>query len=550
MVTDTVIMRSNKFPALRLAPLLLAMLPALAIAEVKISPSVSSAVYAYGIKNQTSDADEGMAYELVPELNLAYTGSWLSSSLNLQSQNLAYDDAQRDNQSLFSYRWTGGASLLNDSLDVQLGAQQNNRRASGSTARYQDHISSTTDLAKVESQTASVAYSHDRFDWAVMDFSVNAARTSSDVSLSEFDNETGEALGLDNSVLAGAFELKTRDRNRKFFWGFNGQATKTDRDIRESQYNRRAQGVIGVPFFWRVSMIATGSVENNSNIDGGSSVFSQYQNHRSVGGGLEWKITDRSWWNVTYNKVNNAKDDKEYLGTAFELVPSKRTKLSGSLDKRFFGRTAQAKGSYQLKHLRMELNVSDTVGSLLGLNEGDLETNLFVCPPGVTPGLDSCFQPPTANYIPARGEQYYNISNPTSDLSEFLVVRRNVSYLVGYDFNRLKLAARFGQRKDQLIERNSVRDDKFVNVSANWQLNTRNSVTLSTDYSDLVYQVDGVESFSDLTGIVKSMTLALTREINKSLTANANLKRITVDYGSDLRDYQENRAWIGVEYKF
>lgn len=198
----------------------------------------------------------------------------------------------------------------------------------------------------------------------------------------------------------------------------------------------------------------------------------------------------------------------------------------------------------------MELNVSDTVGSLLGLNEGDLETNLFVCPPGVTPGLDSCFQPPTANYIPARGEQYYNVANPTSDLSEFLVVRRNVSYLVGYDFNRLKLAARFGQRKDQLIERNSVRDDKFVNVSANWQLNARNSMTLSTDYSDLIYQVDGVESFGDLSGIVKSMTLTFTRQINKSLTANANLKRINVDYASDSRDYQENRAWVGLEYKF
>lgn len=550
MDTDMVIMRSSNFPAMRFAPLMLLMLPMLAAAEVKINPSVSSAVYAYGIKDQTVDADRGMAYELVPELNLTYAGSWLSSSLNLQSQNLSFDDAQRDNQSLFSYRWAGSASFLNDALDLQLGAQQSNRRASGSTARYQDQISSTSDLAKVESQSASLAYSHDRFDWAIMNFSVNASRSSSDRSLSEFDNDSGEALGLENSVVAGAFELKTQDRNRKFFWGFTGQATKTDRDIRESQYNRRAQGVIGVPFFWRVSMIATGSVENNSNIDGGSSVFSQYRNHRSVGGGLEWKITDRSWWNVTYNKVNNAKDDKEYLGTAFELVPSKRTKLSGSLDKRFFGRTAQAKGSYQLKHLRMEMNVSDTVGSLLGLNEDDVETNLFVCPPGVIPGLDSCFQPPTANYTPAGGERYYNISNPTSDLSEFLVVRRNVSYLLGYDFNRLKLAARFGQRKDQLIERNAVRDDKFVNLSANWQLNARNSVTLSTDYSDLIYQVDGVNSFSDLTGIVKSMTLTFTREINKSLTANANLKRINVDYGSDSRDYQENRAWIGVQYKF
>jgi uncharacterized protein (PEP-CTERM system associated) len=142
------------------------------------------------------------------------------------------------------------------------------------------------------------------------------------------------------------------------------------------------------------------------------------------------------------------------------------------------------------------------------------------------------------------------MTNPASDLSEFLVVRRNVSYLLGYDFNRLKLSSRIGQRKDQLIERNAVREDKFINASANWQLNARNSLTLSADYSDLIYQVDGKDSFGEMTGLVKSVSLSLNREINKDLSANANLKRINVDYRSDSRDYQENRAWVGIEYKF
>ncbi len=142
------------------------------------------------------------------------------------------------------------------------------------------------------------------------------------------------------------------------------------------------------------------------------------------------------------------------------------------------------------------------------------------------------------------------MTRPASDLSEFLVVRRNVSYLLGYDFNRLKLSSRIGQRKDQLIETNAIREDKFVNASANWQLNARNSLTLSADYSDLIYQVDGKESFGEMTGIVKSVSLSLKREINKDLSANANLKRIQVDYRSDSRDYQENRAWVGIEYKF
>lgn len=550
MVTDMDIMQSNRVPTTRFATLLLAMLPALAQADIDIKPSLSSTIYAYGIKNQTVEADKGMAYEVLPELDLSFRGSWLTTSLNLQSQSLVFDDAQRDNENLFSYRWSGSGSFLNEALDLQAGARQSNRTASDSTARYQDEISATGDLAKVESQFALLSFSHDRFDWAMVDFGLNAVRTKSDQSISVFDDQTGEQVSLENTSLAGNFGLKTRDRNRKFFWGIEGNATKTERDVRESQYNRRAQGVIGVPFFWRVSMIATGSVESNSNVEGATSVFSQYRNHHSVGGGLEWKITDRSWWNITYNKVNNAKESKEYIGTSFELAPSRRTKLSGSLDKRFFGRTAQAKGTYSLKHLRMELSVSDTVGSLLGFNDGDMESSLFVCPPGVTPGLDSCFQPPTASYVPGQGERLYSMTNPASDLSEFLVVRRNVSYLLGYDFNRLKLSSRIGQRKDQLLERNALREDKFVNVSANWQLNARNSLTLSADYSDLIYQVDGKDSFGEMTGIVQSVSLSLNREINKDLSANANLKRINVDYRSDSRDYQENRAWVGIEYKF
>lgn len=550
MAMDMVIMQSNRLSRLRPATLLLAMLPGFAYADFQIKPSISSALYGYGIKNQTADADRGIAFEVAPELALSFKGSWLNSNLSLENQNLIYDDAQRDNKNLFNYRWNNSANFLNDALKLRAGANQSSRSAGGATARYQDRVNSTADLAKVSSQFASFSYTNDRFDWALFDIGLNTTHSSSDRFVTEFDEQTGEEVGLDNSTISGSFELKTRDRNRKFFWGVVGNASKTDRDLLESQFNRRAQAIVGVPFFWRVAMIATGSVESNSNLLGANTVFSQYRNHHSVGGGFEWKITDRSWWNITYNKVNNAKEDKEYVGTAFELVPSRRTKLSGSIDKRFFGRTAQAQGSYQLKHLRMALNVSDTVGSLLGLDNSDVESSLFVCPPGVVPGLDSCFQPPTLNYIPAQGERYFNVANPGADLSEFMVVRRNVSYTVGYDFNRLKLNSRIGQRKDQLIERNAVRDDKFVNLSANWQLNARNSVTLSGDYSDLVYELDGKERGGELTGTLKSLTLSLDRKINKALTANMNVKRLTVAYKDDARDYQENRAWVGFQYKF
>lgn len=531
-------------------PAIASLFSTFAQAEITIKPALNSAVYAYGIKDQTPDADRGMAYEIMPSLDLAFKGSWLSTNLNIESQNLLFDDSQRDNESYFSYNWGGSASFLQNALRLSVGINQQNRRTNSGDNRYQDAISSTDELAAVTGQQAALTYENNRFEWAQISLGLRAGKSKADEYIAEFDQSQSVATDLANSTYGVSFELQTKDRNRKFFWGLQTDATKTEREILESQYNRRLQAVIGMPFFWRVSMIATGAVESNSDLADASSVFAQYRNYHSLGGGLEWKITDRSWWNVTFNKVTDADEDREYIGTEFQLTPSKRTSLRGSIDKRFFGRTAQLEGSYKLQHLRMSVRVNDTVGSVLGLGNDDLESSLFVCPPGVTPGLNNCFQPPTASYIPAQGERYYNITDPSSDLSEFLVVRRDVSYQIGYDFNRLRLMADVGQRKDQLIERNAVNDNKYVNLTANWQLSKRDSLVLNLNYSDLIYEIDGQQQGNDLAGAMKSVGLSLNREINKMLAANLNLKRLTVDYRTDNPNYQENRIWLGFNYKF
>lgn len=542
-------MQSRKFVWLTV-PALASLFSGYGQAELTIKPALSSAVYAYGIKDQTSDADRGMAYEIMPSLDLSLKGAWLSTNLNLQSQNLLFDDAQRDNESYFSYNWGSNASFLQNALKLSVGLNQQNRRANSGENRYQDAISSTDELAAVTGQQAALSYENKRYDWAQIQLGLRVSKSKADEYIANFDQSDSVATDLANSIYGVSFNLQTRDRNRKFFWGLQTDATKTEREVLESQYNRRLQAIVGMPFFWRVSMIATGSVESNSDLAGASSVFAQYRNYHSLGGGLEWKITDRSWWNVTFNKVTDADEDREYIGTEFQLTPSKRTSLRGSIDKRFFGRTAQLEGSYKLQHLRMSVRVSDTVGSVLGLGNDEVESSLFVCPPGVTPGLNNCFQPPTASYIPGQGERFYNIADPSSDLSEFLVVRRDVSYQIGYDFNRLRLMADVGQRKDQLIERNAINDNKFVNLTANWQLSKRDSLALNLNYSDLIYEIDGKQQGSSLAGAMKSVGLSLDRKINKMLSANLNLKRLTVDYRSDDPNYQENRVWVGFNYKF
>lgn len=535
--------------ALKLSALSLALPVA---ADVKITPSLSTSTYAYQVEAGDTGKDEGLAQAITPGLILSYTTPWLKSSLSVDQMAVFYKDAQRDNSTYTSYRLSNTASLLNNNLALQVGSNQSYRSTGGQFTNYVDEITNSGNMAKIINNSAGLAYSNNRIDWFNTSVKLNAAESRSD-QVEDFVFDEQDPLNQDLNVqrLSGALEIKSADRNRKFFWGFEADASKTGRKQTEDLYNRRGYGVVGVPFFWRVSMIGQGSFESNSRLASVNNLFDGYRNYHSVGGGLEWKITDRSWWNVTFNKVNDNEGRREYIGTQFNLQPSRRTKLSGSLDRRFFGRSAEVTGSYNLQHLTMQLTMSDTVNSLLGLNGDNPEYGLFVCPPGLAPGLANCFQPPTAQYRPQPGETYYNILLPGQELSELVVVRRNANYTVGYNFSRLKLQLQLGQRRDIYLERNAEVEDRYINATTSWQLSQRNSISLSSSYSNIDYQLDeNLPSSGRREGSQASNTVAFNRQINADVTGALSLRRVDVNFEGVTQDYKENRVHLDVNFKF
>ncbi len=522
------------------------------LAEVTITPSLLLNSYAYRLNIADGGNDDGLAQEVTPALNLAYKSSWLESSIDIEQMAIFYKDAQRDNSTYSNYRIGNNALFFRDQLSVQLGSQQSHRSTGGQLSNYVDEITTSGDMAKVMSHNAGLTYNSQAIDWLKTNINLNASESRSDQVVEPlFDELDPYREDLNVKSLSGGVEIQSASRNRKFFYGFNADGTKTARKQNEDFYNRSGYGVIGVPFFWRVAMIAQGSFESNSNLENVNSLFEGYRNYHSVGGGLEWKITDRSWWNLTYNKVNDREGRREYIGTQFNFQPSRRTKLSGSLDRRFFGRTAQVNGSYNLKHLTMQLSVSDTVNSLLGLNEEDAQFGLFVCPPGVAPGLSNCYQPPTAQYRPQPGETYFDILLPGQELSEQIVVRRNANYTLGYAFTRLRLQFQVGQRRDIYVQREAQIDNKYINLSGTWQLSQRNNLTLSSSYSKIDSSLDesGL-NFGERKGTQATNTLSFDRKINPDLTGTMALRRVDANFDGVTLDYQESRVEFGLKFNF
>jgi uncharacterized protein (PEP-CTERM system associated) len=522
------------------------------VADVKITPSLSTSTYAYQVEVGDAGTDEGLAQSVTPGIILSYSTPWLKSSFSIDQMALFYKDAQRENSTYTNYRLNNTASFLNNRLAFQVGSNQSYRSTGGQFSNYIDEVTNSGNMAKVINNSAGMSYSNDTVEWLNTSVKLNASESRSDqVSEPIFDDQDPFNQDLNVQRVTGAVELKSADRNRKFFWGFDADASKTGRKQSEDLYNRRGYGVIGVPFFWRVSMIGQGSYESNSRLTNVNSLFGGYRNYHSIGGGLEWKITDRSWWNVTFNKVNENEGRREYIGTQFSIQPSRRTKLTGSLDRRFFGRSAEVSGSYNLQHLTMQLTVSDSVNSLLSLNGDNAEYGLFLCPPGQAPGLSNCYQPPTAQYRPQPGESYYNILLPGQELSEQIVVRRNVNYTLGYGFSRLKLQLQVGQRRDIYLERDAQVEDRYINASSNWQLSQRNSLSLSSSYSRIDYQLDeSLPGAGRREGTQATNTLAFNRKINPDLSGALSVRRVDVNFAGESQDYKENRIHFDLDFKF
>ncbi len=526
-------------------------------AKVEVVPALSTATYGYGIKQATGDTDRGLAQSISPALNLRHQGSWLQTALSVEHQAIYYKDEQRENHGYSSFMLNNSASFLRDQLQFQLMSTRSHRAAGNQVSRYADQITGGDQMAQVDNHSAMMNFTNTKLDWLNTRLNVTVSDTATDrVNDPLFDNPTFNDIELDNRSYASNLQLSSARRDSLVFWSMDVSGTKTDRQTELDYYNRRGAATLGFTVLPSLALIGRGSFESNSDI-GLTDRYTDFRNSDTAGAGLEWKISARSWWNLTFNKIDDVRGGTEYIGTEFKFQPSRRTQLNGSFDRRFFGRTAQINGSYALKHLSMQLSFSDTVDSLLGFSGNGGQLGLFICPPGASASLADCILPPSANYQLKPGEFPASILLPNDNLNESLVIRRNASYTLAYAFNRLRLQLQLGARRDIYLERDAETKDSFINVSANWQLSQRNALSVNTSLSDVNYLSSAIADdagsglgFGEREGQQGSAEVALRRQMNQQLTGTLTARHVKVDFKDTSEDYRENRLTLDFRFEF
>lgn len=514
-----------------------------AYADTKIQPKLSANTYAFWYQNQqiSSGTDRGLALLLTPEISVIRTTPNVVTSLYWQNEAVWYKDAQRSQHSAQTYRISNIVSAYNQRISWGLNAAGGYRVRDSRQGIYADIITSAESLSKTRNYGTHLNFT-----------TLSGAATQANLLLA-YDTYTaegsflGEDDGYSNDSYSGVLNLASASRSETFFWQLNGNYNLVERDNFNDFKTARGSAILGLPVLSRLSLILRSSYEKNEGSLNFNNEFFSY------GVGAELKFGKVSWLNVTWNKsrlknetANQAtanNQDDEYIAGEFFLAPSRRTSLSFSLDQRYFGRTMTLSGNYNLRYITIRLAATDTVRTQSQLIAGFEDLGIFVCPDGSF-NLNDCFRPPTNNYIPRPGESFQQLGLFNPELSERVVLSRNLSLGVGYSKNKLSVNISANSGEDEYEESQELTRRHGVTMQALWRI-----------YSDLNANLNASMyrfNYTDDERVDKNMSaeFGLTYFITRKTELSAEIRHVRRDSTLASADISETRLGLGISYAF
>jgi uncharacterized protein (PEP-CTERM system associated) len=512
-------------------------------AETKVQPKVSANTYAYWYQNEqvSQGTDRGLALLLTPEITISRNRPNVKSSLFWQQEAVWYHDAQRSQQSAQTYRAENVITAFNQHVSWGVNARGGYRIRDSRQGIYSDIVTSSENLTKTKSYGTHLSFTTSSGATTQAKLSLGYDALTADGTFS------GEDEGYSNKSYRGGLNLGRARRSDTFFWNLTGNYNQVDREVFNDFESSRANAIAGVPIWNGLSFILRSSYEQNQ----GSANFDN--EFFSYGAGLELKLGRVSWVNVTWNKsritratedmLDSSTRDDDYLAASLYLAPSRRTSLSFSLDKRYFGRTMSLQGNYNLRFLSIRLVGTDSVRTESQLTQEFESLGIFVCPDGSTSLID-CFRPPSSTYIPKVGEsfQLFGIFHP--QLSERIVLSRSVLLGVGYSKNKLSLNITASTGEDEYVEIDRFTRRHSLTMQALWQVYA--NLTANVDLS--FYRFNYIESNRDDNNM--SATFGLNYLYTPKLEFTADIRHVRRDSSLANADISETRLGLGVSYAF
>jgi uncharacterized protein (PEP-CTERM system associated) len=512
-------------------------LPALA-AETRVTPQLTTSSYAYQIKEFDSPGtDDGLAVAISPSIDFSLLSKTLQTRFSWQHESLFYKDSQRKARSYDEFNFINVLKLFDERVNWGVNARNSYQVRNTQSGIFNDKITAGGELSESTSYGSFLSfnnasnsdiitamrlqYNHSEFD-----------RPDIDDGLPAFDNDNYQA-----NVLLGS-----RDRSSTTFWRLEGVHNKNKRQAFNDYESNAARLLLGMPLSSRLSLIGRGMYEYTDNNSFYKNTFYAY------GVGIELKLGRVSRINVSYNRstterFNEEDEENTYWATEFYLAPSRRTLLEGSYDRRYFGRTANLAGQYNVRAVTMRLSATDSVVTQTSLDRELIDLGIFVCPePAVE--FSDCYRPPNASYTPLPGESYQQVFDVGVELDQELVLRRSASLAIGYSKRRLNLNVIFNTTDTEYVERNDEQIANSVSALLGWRLSESSSVNTTVRYYQIDYSVADRKDENIL------LTVGYNTTLSEQAIMSVSLRRTERNSNIDSFSGSENRVWLTYVYSF
>ena len=504
-------------------------------ANSSFTPKVGITGHGYQLDLPTEpDKQRGGALEVEPAVSWRYQGPNLLTRLNVSHQRLWYSDDERDDMSFNEYLVQNVVSGFDRRLRWTVDASQRYTvRSGGGGAIFRDRITNPGELSKTRRYGTAIALETAQHKEAQFALDLSARKVNS--QRPEQDDDLGD-------INSEQYNLSLRtSRHHQYggiYWRGGANVTRTEREQRSRLTRDSADLMFGIPLFPSLAWTLQGRYEQN-NVR--NSAFTN--EYATAGTGLEWQFGRVSRINVNYNTVLTGRDDGNFVSADFLLAPSRRTSLSGYWDRRYFGRTAQMSGQYNLRFLTMRLSYTDRVSTRNFLETELIDLGVFVCPDDAT-DIGDCFNFPGAGYELGVNEQLQQFFDVDTLIRDDVILNRQGAVAIGYNKNRLTVGLNLSSSEQRYQELDRVDRRHNASLQTSWRLTPHSSLRANVR----AYQYDfGNNNRQDKSW---QYELGWSRDLSSASDINLTARHSRRDSNNDDFDYRENRLILNYNYRF
>ncbi|MCH8538653.1 MAG: TIGR03016 family PEP-CTERM system-associated outer membrane protein [Alkalimonas sp.] len=506
-----------------------------AYANATFSPRVTVTGHGYSLDFPSQpESDRGAALEVEPGLAWRYQGARLLTRLDLSHQQVWYEDNERDSFSLNEYRFQNILTGFDRRLTWSVDARQNySVRAGEGGAIFRDKITNAGELSKTRRFGTALSMETARHKEAQYSLNLSARQT-----ISERPQQDDLLGDIESEQYSLAFRTFKNHEHGGLFWRGSSSVMRTDRAERNRLTQDSVDLLVGVPLLPSLAWTVQGRYDQN-NVR--NSTFTN--EFSSAGSGLEWNFGRISRINVSYNTVLTGRDDGNFVSADFLLAPTRRTSLSGYWDRRYFGRTAQLSGQYNLRFLTMRLSYTDRVSTRNFLETELIDLGVFVCPDDAQ-DIGDCSNFPGPGYELGVNEQLQQFFDVDTQIRDDVVLNRQGALNIGYSRNRLTLGLRLSSSELDYQEIDRVDRRHNASLETSWRLTPHSRVRANLRGYKYNFSNTGREDKS------WQYELGLVRNLSHASDINLSVRHNRRDSNNDNFDFRENRLSVSYKYQF